>query len=115
MAITQTQRHEDFIQSRLATVTTTINEAIDKGKTSFVFYLPGGIVVKQPANFWSPRTWGRIEVTGWGTQLLEILKNYGLDTAWVSSYGMDYIQGWIKGTKPVDYGNAAELTWLDRP
>ena len=110
------QRHEDFIQSRLMTVTTTIDKAIDHGKTSFVFYLPEGIVVKQPAYFWSPRTWGQIEVTGWGTQLLEILKNYGLDTAWVLSCGgMDYIQGWIQGTKPVNYGNAAEFTWLDRP
>jgi hypothetical protein len=111
------QRHDDFIQSRLATVPSVIDQGIDNGKTSFVFYCPVGIVVKKPATLWNRRTWEQTEVTGWGTQLLEILNNCGLDTAWVlySHTGTAYIQGWIQGTKPVDYGHAALDTWLDRP
>jgi hypothetical protein len=117
MALTPMQRYEQFIQSRLATVTSVIDEAIAEGKTSFVFYLPAGVISKKPSKLWDPTTWGQIEVTGCGTQLIKILEDYGLDTNAVlyPGTGEAYILGYIKGTKPVDYGNATSLTWLDRP
>jgi hypothetical protein len=94
-----------------------VDKAIAEGKTSFVFYLPDGVVTKKPSTWLKPRTLSEVEVTGWGSQLIEILKEYGLDTAsvWYASTDRNYIQGYIKGTKPVDYGNAASFTWLDRP